>query len=236
MSIPASRYLLAWEFLKSIFDPMETKVCPLCSKEIEASAKFCPECGGSFAVQKTGGAEPPKSKLTPFQETLMVVGIVALISVGYFVFSKPQNIPTPQMQTPAGHENVGDMGAALPNLPSDYEGLIAAGDQYMNQNNFPVAAECYKRALAIDDSSADVRSDFASCLYGMGLVSRALDEFRIVKEKYPLHGVSLFNMGVVFFSQNNADSAKFYFAKYLELEPSGKAAEQARNYLNELGI
>jgi hypothetical protein len=215
---------------------MEIKVCPLCSKEVDASAKFCSECGGSFAVQKTAGTETRKSKMTPIQESLMVVGVVALISAGYFVFSKPQKVPAPQIQTPAGHENVGDMGAALPNLPSDYNGLVAAGDQYMNQNNFPVAAECYKRALAIDASSPDVRSDFASCLYGMGLASRALDEFRIIKEKFPLHGVSLFNMGVVFFSQNIGDSAKFYFAKYLELEPNGKAAEQARNYLNELGI
>ena len=228
--------MLAGEFLKSIFGQMDTKVCPVCSKESEASARFCPECGGSFAVQKAASAQAAKPKLSPIQETLMVIGVVALISIGYFIFSKLQNVPQPQTQTPAGHENVGEMGAALPNLPEDFDGLVAAGDQYMNQNNFPVAAECYKRALAIDDSSADVRSDFASCLYGMGLVNRALDEFRIIKGKYPLHGVSLFNMGVVFFSQNNSDSAKFYFTKYLELEPDGKAAEQARNYLNELGI
>jgi len=177
-----------------------------------------------------------KAAGSPLKETILVVGVVAAITVGYFLFSTPQQVPLPSNQTFSGHEAMGEMGAAMPNLPEDYNGLIAIGDQYMNQNNFPVAAECYKRALTIDGSSPDVRTDFGSCLYGMGLIDRALEEFRTVKENFPLHGVSLFNMGVVFYGQNHADSAKYYFAKYLELEPSGKAAEQARTYLNELGI
>lgn len=230
------RYLLAVPNFKSIFINMESKVCPVCNKQIDAQAKFCPECGGSFAVQKAGGASTSRSRITPLQESLLVVGVVVLISAGYFLFSKPQPVPQPQGQLPAGHGDMDGMGGSMPSLPEDYDGLVAAGDQYMNQNNFPIAAECYKRALAIDDSSPDVRSDFASCLYGMGLADRALEEFRYVKDNFPLHGVSLFNLGVVFYSQKNSDSAKFYFAKYLELEPSGKAAEQARTYLNELGI
>lgn len=162
--------------------------------------------------------------------------MVVLITAGYFIFSKSQPVPQPTGQVPAGHEEVGPMGAGMPNLPEDFDGLVTAGDQYMNQNNFPVAAECYKRALAIDSSSPDIRSDFASCLYGMGLVERALEEFRTIKKNSPMHGVTLFNLGVVFLGQNKSDSAKFYFAKYLELEPNGQASEQARTYIKELGI
>ncbi len=214
---------------------METKKCPNCSRPVEAAAKFCSECGAAM-VKQSPEAAPKKLVKSSLKETLLVVGVVAAITIGYFVFSTKPLVPQPTNQPFSGHEGMGEMGAGMPNLPEDYEGLVAAGDHNMNQNNFAIAAECYKRALAIDGSSPDVRTDFGSCLYGMGLPDRALEEFRAVKENFPLHGVSRFNMGVVFYEQSNSDSARYYLAKYLELEPTGKAAEQARNYLNELGI
>ncbi len=215
---------------------METKNCPGCSKTVDASAKFCPDCGLALVKQNTGSTVSSKPAGSSWKEFLMVAGVVVAISVGYFVFSTSKQAPQPAGQVPAGHEDIGGMDAGMPNLPEDYDGLVAAGNEFMNQNNFPLAAECYKRALALDGSSADVRSDFASCLYGMGLADRALEEFRAIKDDSPLHGVTLFNLGIVFMGQNKADSAKFYFAKYLELEPNGKAAEQARDYMKELGI
>ena len=230
------RYLLEVVLYKFIFINMETKTCPSCSKLIDVSAKFCPECGQALVKQITESAVSPKPPGSARNEFLMVAGVVVAISIGYFVFSSSQPVPQPTSQMPAGHEDVGPMGAGMPNLPEDYDGLVTAGDEYMNQNNFPIAAECYKRALALDGSSPDVRSDFASCLYGMGLAERALEEFRSIKKNSPLHGVTLFNLGVVFMGQNMPDSAKFYLTEYLELEPNGKAAQQARDYLKELGI
>jgi tetratricopeptide (TPR) repeat protein len=215
---------------------MDKEKCPQCSADLPESAKFCPECGAAASLETSANPAAMKKAVIPFRDTLIVTGVVAVITIGYFVFSNPQPKPVPQGQMPAGHGDMEGEGMVMPEIPADYDGLVAAGDQYMNQNNFPIAAECYKRALAIDGSSPDVRSDFGSCLYGMGLVDRALEEFRTVKKDYPLHSVSLFNIGVVFYSQNTPDSARFYFNKYLELDPSGKAAEQARNFLKELGV
>ena len=228
--------MLAVYNLKSIFMIMETKNCPGCSKAVNASAKFCPECGLALVNQNNESSVSSKPAGSAWKEFLMVAGVVLAISIGYFVFSTSKPVPQPAGQVPAGHEDIGPMGTGMPNLPEDYEGLVATGNEYMNQNNFPIAAECYKRALALDGSSPDVRSDFASCLYGMGLSDRALEEFRSIKTNSPLHGVTLFNLGVVFMGQNKPDSAKFYFKKYLELEPNGPASEQARGYMKELGI
>ncbi len=213
---------------------MKTKKCSSCSKAVSVSAKFCPECGQ--AQVKEVSESSPKTGFR-WKEFGIVGGVVLAISVGFFVFtySKRQPVPEPtQMQgeVPTGH---GDMGATLPEFPKDYVGLVATGDQFMNQNNFAIAAESYKRALLIDGSSPDVRSDFASCLFGMGLTDRAITEFRSIRKSNPLHAVTLFNMGVVFLGQEKLDSAKYYFAEYLEMEPTGKAAEQARNYMKQLG-
>jgi Tfp pilus assembly protein PilF len=105
----------------------------------------------------------------------------------------------------------------------------------MDHENFPVAAECYRRALALDGSSTDVRSDYGSCLHGMGLPQRAIDEFRKVLAQDPKHTICNFNLGVVFNEMKLTDSARYYWNKYLKMEPQGKAADAARQLLKEIG-
>ena len=55
----------------------------------------------------------------------------------------------------------------LTDLPTDYMGLVQAGNENMDQRQFPLAAECYRRALAIDGSSTDVRTDYGAWEYTM---------------------------------------------------------------------
>jgi len=166
----------------------------------------------------------------------ITVAVIALITLGYFVMVEPEPVPQPsQPQQTTGHGPDG-MEMTFPNLPEDYNGLVAVGDSYMDDGNLPLAAECYKRALIIDSTSVNTRSDFGSCLYGMGLGDRALEEFRKVFAIDPLHGIAVFNMGVVFSGQGLTDSAKFYMGEYLKLEPEGKAADRARELINEMGV
>ena len=82
-------------------------------------------------------------------------------------------------------------------FPSDYEGLVRMGNEAMDAAQYAMAAEAYKRALAIDSSSLAVRTDFGACLHGMGLPQRALEELRKVIAADPAHVIANFNMGVV---------------------------------------
>jgi Tfp pilus assembly protein PilF len=105
----------------------------------------------------------------------------------------------------------------------------------MDQRNFPLAAECYKRALAIDGTSLDVRVDYGACLHGMDLPLRAKDEFQMVLAENPLHAVANFNLGITYYTLNQIDSAQIYWKKYLAIDPNGNAAATARQLLQETG-
>lgn len=220
-----------------------TTSCPSCGQAVTPNAKFCSQCG---AVVTAGAANGTKT--TGMRDTFIVIGALAAVAAGYFILRRPAPKPEPepepqatqQMGGNAQHPPMGDGGMPtdmpqLANLPKDYAGLVDAGNQNMDHQEFALAAECYRRALQLDSSSANVRSDYGACLHGMGLPQRAIDEFRKVLKQDPTHAICSFNLGIVFNELKQVDSAKFYFKKYLKMAPTGEAAEAAKKGLKELG-
>ncbi|HOP07157.1 MAG TPA: tetratricopeptide repeat protein [candidate division Zixibacteria bacterium] len=172
------------------------------------------------------------------RDIMIVAAVLAVVVVGYFVIVYPGKADFPGTVSPqARGEMTGTMDMALGSLeglPEGFDNLVEAGNKYMDDQNYPVAAECYRRALEIKDDT-DVRVDFGACLHGMGLADRALEEFATVLEHDPAHGVAAFNCGIVFYTQQRMDSAIVYFRKYLSIEPNGPAAQSARDLITELG-
>jgi tetratricopeptide (TPR) repeat protein len=232
---------------------MDQKRCPKCGLAVTPEIKFCPECGtplsGKPAPAAVASKEPGKS--TAVRDTVIIVGALALVTAAYFLLKEQ---PEPPLQTPPAstepargespttptdqvpHDMMTGMNAAiLDSLPKDYNTLVLTGNNYMDHQQFPIAAECYRRALAISDESQDVRVDYGACLHGMGMPDRALEEFRKVLARNPKHPVANFNMGIVFSEQQKKDSTIFYMKKYLALDPNGQAAPAAKEFLKANG-
>jgi tetratricopeptide (TPR) repeat protein len=209
---------------------MEAKVCRNCGKSLEVGTRFCPECGTPQA-----GSETNKQRGNWKRDGLIIAGLTVAVIGGYFILRDKPAQPQPKAAATAtipGHEDMqNDM---LKDFPTEYGPLVETGNQLMDQENYAMAAEAYRRALVLNDASPDVRSDFASCLHAMGLPKRALDEFRKVLAIDPNHVVAYFNVGVVFHSLGEADSSRFYWEKYLTLDPNGQPAESARQFLKDL--
>jgi tetratricopeptide (TPR) repeat protein len=221
---------------------MSQKFCSACGQKVSETAKFCPQCGarlgaGGSASQK--GSSPKRG----IRDTAIIVGALVVVAVGYFLFMRPEAPPQPPKtqanNMPAGHPSINGMDSTamnlLNNLPPDYNSLVELGHKSYDAGNYPVAAECYRRALAIDGSSLDLRTDYGASLNFMGLPDRAIEEFRKVLKENPDHGIANFNMGIVYYNLQKNDSAKFYWTKYLKLDPTGSAADQARKLLKEIG-
>lgn len=169
---------------------------------------------------------------------LVVVGaVVALTAAVFFGFTSAPVPPQPeQPRSESGnspHGQFGDM-SVLENLPTDFNDLVTLGNQIMDQQQWVMAAEIYRRALDIDPDAVDVRTDFGVCLNAMGLPHRAIEEFHQVLDVHPEHTTVHFNLGVVFYNQEQMDSARYYFEKYLTLEPNGEAAPSARQILDQM--
>lgn len=219
---------------------MTNNNCISCGKALPLGANFCAGCGA-----KVGGGNAASKRTTSRKshgkEVVIIVGILIAIGLGYFLLRDNPN-PVAKQETTriSGHEDIegSDMGQAmsmLGNLPDDYDALVGMGNQFMDEGNFPVAAECYKRALAKNSESPDVRVDYGACLHGMGLPNRALEEFKAVVENYPDHEIVHFNIGIVYNELKETDSAVVYWKKYLELDPNGMAASSAKQLIEQYG-
>lgn len=224
---------------------MSESFCPNCGASAPEAAKFCPGCGNSLT-----GATPAKSskpngggKQNSMRDNLIIVGVIVVVAVSYFLFTEPEPVAQPpqSLQQQAGDpdsphgDDMESMMSALPNIPADYEGLVQMGNETMDMGNYPVAAECYKRALALSGDSHEVRTDFGACLHAMGLPKRAIEEFYVVIREHPEHAIANYNLGIVYHGLQEVDSARMYWEKYLEIDPHGQASESAKQFLKELG-
>lgn len=171
------------------------------------------------------------------RDMTVLVSAVAVVIIAYFVHrgwnvkSFESSDVSHQREMPA--EEMTRSMSALSDLPEDFLSLVDAGNQYMDQGSYALAAECYRRALALQDA-ADVRVDYGSCLHGMGLPIRAIEEFKRVLENHPAHGIATYNLGIIYFDQLQVDSARTYFERYLNLNPRGLLEDEARRYLRQI--
>lgn len=176
-----------------------------------------------------------KTNSNGLRDVIVIIGVLAVFGITYLVFRQPTVVPVPpgQAANVGGHQSMGGMDQ-LPNLPSDYNGLVGIGNQSYDQGNYSMAAECYRRALEIKGEDSNVRTDFGACLSFMGLPQRALEEFRKVINGDSEHAMSRFNAGIVHNGLHQTDSAIYYFEKYLAMDPNGKAAGQVKSIMEKL--
>ncbi len=170
----------------------------------------------------------------PIPDWAWILGAMTVVMVAFLVFTDPAVIPTPENPQPGLDRQAQVPRESLDNLPTDFAGLARLGHQYYDQRNFAMAAEIYSRALAMEPNAHDVRVDYGAALHAMGLPQRALNEFRTVLAVHPDHPIAIFNSGIVHRDLTANDSAAFYWNRYLELQPSGPAAQQARALLEEI--
>jgi tetratricopeptide (TPR) repeat protein len=176
---------------------MDQTKCTKCGQILEPGAQFCSACGSATAASPAGSTSRAADQSTWRRDGLIMAALALVIVVTYLAFrEKPQAPHTQAAPLTSGHEAM--PAEMLENLPTDYPSLVQMGNQFMDNENYPMAAELYRRALSIDSSSFDVRSDFASCLHAMGLPERALEEFRRIIATDNDHPIVLFNLGIVF--------------------------------------
>lgn len=218
--------------------------CWNCGHSLPPRLKLCPECGAPVESSESSSVKAPVTRQagrkTGRRDLLIIAGVLLVVTAGYFAFKRPVSVPSGPKAEIQSHSDMptGDMAEAmgvLENLPTDYSSLVSLGNKFMDKRNYPVAAECYKCALALQDSSPDVRVDYGACLHGMGLARRAIEEFRRVIDINPSHAIANFNLGIVYYDLNETDSARVYWQKYLTIEPNGQVAQAVRDLLREIG-
>ncbi|MFH1372478.1 MAG: tetratricopeptide repeat protein [bacterium] len=211
--------------------------CRECGRGVPLKALHCPACGAPVgAIGKTVRTRHPAGR----RNWLILAVVMTAITAGFFIFKKPLPVAPGTDGESRPHSSVtsdemDDIGQILQNMPTDYGALVEYGNQFMDQADFAVAAECYRKALTLQEDFGDVRVDYGACLHGMGLPYRAIEEFQKVLKADPSHSIAHFNLGIVFYDLQQADSARVHWQEYLLLDPNGRAAAQARELLEQIG-
>jgi tetratricopeptide (TPR) repeat protein len=128
-----------------------------------------------------------------------------------------------------------DLRARLKANPNDLAALVGLADLYFDAGKFDQALPYYRRALALDPSNPDVRTDEATALHQTGHDLEALRELDTVLRTRPGFPQALYNRGIVLRAIGRRSDAVATFKKFVEAAPQDPRAEDARANLRELG-
>jgi tetratricopeptide (TPR) repeat protein len=76
--------------------------------------------------------------------------------------------------------------------------------------------------------------NLASAYLSKGNIELAEKEYKWVITKEPDNKKALYNLGIIYSDMKRKDEAVLMFERYLKLEPKGKSADKAREYLIKL--
>ena len=186
---------------------------------------------------------------------VVVVGAICLavgLAIGYY-FGRQSAEPgasgpaaagqVPSSGSPGGlvdpaviQQNEARLKSALASNPKDLNSLIQLGNLYYDSNRYGDAVDYYGRALDLDPSNIDVRTDRGTSYWSLGQADAAIAEFQKALQGDPSHAQTLYNMGVVYLSgKNNPGEARKAWEKLLATNPNYPDRAKVQEQLNSLG-
>lgn len=206
---------------------------------MEMEKGFCPACGNEFTLNDI---VKRKSNL---RDIIIIFAALTVLFIGYLFLSRSPKLPEPSQDMnvsedfkhPAISGMPADMEAEydriIANLPDRYDSLVQLGNHFMDIQIFPLAIECYQRAIEFDSINPDVLTDLGASYHAMGQVNKAIAMFEKAIALKPNHPIALFNLGISYRGQDNLEKAKYYWKKYLEVAPDSPLADTVKKYLAE---
>lgn len=119
--------------------------------------------------------------------------------------------------------------------PNDLAALVALANMEFDANKFDRAIPYYRRALALDPSNPDVRTDYATALHQTGHDLDALRELDTVLNARPRFAQALYNRAVVLRAIGRRTDALAAYRRFVATAPGDRRAAEAKAAMTELG-
>jgi Flp pilus assembly protein TadD len=111
--------------------------------------------------------------------------------------------------------------------------LGALGVAHYSARDYQAARTALKRALA-SGGQGDLRLTLGYVEYDSGRFAAAASEFRQFLRERPDHAAAQYGLGLACYRMKDRDGAIRAWSQYLRIQPNGKWAEKAREYMQEL--
>ena len=132
-------------------------------------------------------------------------------------------------------QELADLRARLKANPSDLAALVALSDMYFDAGKFDQAIGFYTRALALDPTNPDVRTDYATALHQTGHDIDALNQLDTVLATRPKFLQALYNRAVVLRAIGLRTDAAAAFKAFIAAAPNDPRVSDARTNIQDLG-
>ena len=228
--------------------------CHSCGAAIISGARFCGNCGTPLvkgAARPAGAAAPvaAQPKLQP--KTIMVaIGVVVVIVAGIAILTTSLR-DTP----PAANPTQPNMGADAPKVnpkilsqdqmnaieafkkavaenPADTLAMLHLANTLYDVENFKEATPYYAMYLKINPKNADVRVDYAYCLFRSGDNDNAIAEIKNAIKLAPKHQTAYFNLAIIYFTTSQMEEGTTWLQKCIEIDSSSRVGQEAKNLLS----
>lgn len=124
---------------------------------------------------------------------------------------------------------------AIEEDPRNATALARLGNMYMDAGMFDKSADYYRRALEVEPSNVNLRTDMGTCLRQLGKPKEALREFLDSVEQDPKHWKGWFNIGIVnLYDLGDYQQAEEAFGKALALNPGSFDMKAVREEIQKV--
>ena len=119
--------------------------------------------------------------------------------------------------------------------PANFQALLQMGNLHFDSENFPGAAEYYRRVLDVSPDNINVSTDLGTALYYANRIDEAIAAFEVSLSIEPDHPQSLFNMGVVLVEErNDKEGAIRLWERLVEANPGYPQVEMVKEEIARL--
>jgi DNA-binding response OmpR family regulator/TolA-binding protein len=146
-----------------------------------------------------------------------------------------KSLAAPTPPRPAGSEaEARDGGVSSPPAADEYQRSLASGTSLVQRRRYKAAAAEFLRAVAVNPESVPALLELGDAYLQADQASEALKPLETAARLDPRSGRAQFLLGNAYQGvSRNSDAARAY-GRYLQLEPSGEFADEARSILREL--
>jgi len=160
---------------------------------------------------------------------VLAAGAVAAVAYAMWPETPPTAVAPPA--APGATTPVQASRSLLPGPEAPVSEWVRAANTLMDQGQYTQAIEGYTHALHIDSSDAAVWVDRGACLHAVGNLKAAEADFRRALRLVPEHTTAHFNLGIVFLTAGQLDSARPHFSYVQNAAPGSPEAARAKSIL-----
>ncbi len=164
--------------------------------------------GRVLTLQQRPIAEPPRSAEEWYE-------------IGYQADGNPETYD----RAIAAYEN------ALAMAPEYVDAMINLANIYFHQRELPRAIQLLEKARQRDGNNYLVCYNLANLYDEVGSLEQAVPLYREALHLFPDYEPAVFNLAVVYEKLGRRAEAKYWWKKYLEVEPKGEWAQIAQEHL-----